>query len=74
MELFIIGKGKKEFLSEKMVCPSETDEKFPLWEAENSMIMSWLLGSMTPEVSNTFMLYPTAAAIWKAIKEMYSKL
>lgn len=73
VELFITGRGKKEYLSETMACPSETDPKFPTWEAENSMIMSWLLGSMIPEVSNTFMLYPTAAAIWGATKEMYSK-
>lgn len=37
------------------------------------MIMSWLLGSMTPEISNSFMLHPTAASIWQATKEMYSK-
>lgn len=35
--------------------------------------MSWLLGSMAPEVSNTFMLYPTVAAIWKASREMFSQ-
>lgn len=73
VELFIVGKGKKEYLSEKMVVPAETDSKFAQWEAENSMIMSWLLGSMTPEVSNTFMLHNTAASIWQATKEMYSK-
>lgn len=50
VELFVTGRGKKEFLSEKMVIPSESDAKFTTWEAENSMIMSWLLGSMTPEV------------------------
>lgn len=73
VELFITGRGKKDYMSEKMVVPSESDGKYLTWEAENSMIMSWLLGSMTPEVSNTFMLYPTAAAIWKAAKDMYSK-
>lgn len=73
VELFITGRGKKDYLSEKMTIPSESDEKFPTWEAENSMIMSWLLGSMTADVSNTFMLYPTTAAIWKATREMYSK-
>lgn len=73
VELFIVGRGKKEYLSEKMVIPSETDEKFATWEAENSMIMSWLLGSMIPEVSNTFMLHQTAASIWTATKEMFSK-
>lgn len=73
MELFITGRGKKEYLSEKMEIPKETDDKFSTWEAENSMIMSWILSSMTPEVGNVFMLYSTAAAIWKAAKDMYSK-
>lgn len=73
VELFITGRGKKEYLSEKMAIPTKTDEKYVIWEAENSMIMSWLLGSMTPEVSNTFMLHETAASIWNATKEMYSQ-
>lgn len=37
------------------------------------MIMSWLLGFMTPDVSNTFMLYPTVAAIWTATREIFSQ-
>lgn len=73
VELFITGRGKEDFLSETTEIPKETDEKFNTWEAENSMIMSWLLSSMTPEISNTFMVYPTAAAIRKATKEMYAK-
>lgn len=56
-----------------MSIPSESSDKYSVWEAENSMIMSWILGSMIPEVGNTFMLYQTAAKIWKATKEMYSK-
>lgn len=73
IELFIVGRGKKEYLSKKMVVPAESDSKFATWEAENSVIMSSLLGSMTPEVSNTFMLHPTAASIWQTTKEMFSK-
>lgn len=72
VELFITGRGKKDYLSGKMVIPAETDAKFSTWEAENSMIMSWLLGSMIPEISNNFMLSSTAAEIWHAAKEMYS--
>lgn len=73
VELFIKGRRKKEYLSEKMEPPNETSDKYAVWEAENSMIMSWLLGSMTPDVSNTFMMYQTAAEIWTATKEMFSK-
>lgn len=37
------------------------------------MIMSWLLGSMTSEISDDFILYDTIADIWTAAAEMYSK-
>lgn len=35
--------------------------------------MSWILESMSPDISETFMLYDTVEEIWKATKEMYSK-
>lgn len=37
------------------------------------MVMSWLLGSMIPEISDDFILYDTATEIWNAAAEMYSK-
>lgn len=73
MELFITGKGKKDHLLGKVVIPAETDVKFQAWEAENSMLMSWILGSMNPDIGETFMLYNTVEEIWRATKEMYSK-
>lgn len=35
--------------------------------------MPWLLHSMKPEISNTFMYLPTVKAIWDSMIQAYSK-
>lgn len=71
--MFIIGRGKDDYLYGDITVPSPTDPRFRQWRSENSMIMSWLISSMTPEIGENFMLYTTAAEIWKAARELYSK-
>lgn len=73
VEMFIVGRGKDDYLYETMTIPPPTDPRFRQWRSENSMIMSWLISSMTPETGDNFMLYTTAAEIWQAAKELYSK-
>lgn len=43
--------------------PAEDDLKYKSWEAENSIVMSWLLHSMQPEISKKYLLLPTAKDI-----------
>ncbi|KAL4362130.1 hypothetical protein GQ457_04G024240 [Hibiscus cannabinus] len=52
--------------------PVPDDPTYNQWLQENSMIMSWLINSMTPEVGVDFLLYDTAHEIWEATKETYS--
>lgn len=73
VELFVMGRGKDDYLYGHMQIPSSTDPLFRQWKTENAMIMSWLISSMTPEIAHNFILYTTAADIWKAAKELYSQ-
>ena len=50
------------------------DVGFDAWDEEDSMVMSWLWNSMTPEISDTCMFLPTAKAIWDALNQTYSKV
>lgn len=43
-----------------------------VWKAENNMVMSWLINSMTTEIGENFLLYTTTWEIWEVIHEMYS--
>ncbi|KAL5843727.1 hypothetical protein ACOSQ3_009718 [Xanthoceras sorbifolium] len=54
--------------------PKEGDPKFDAWDEEDSMVMSWLWNSMSPEISDTCMFLNTAKEIWEAIKQTYSKV
>ena len=38
------------------------------------MVMSWLLHSMQPKISKTYLLPPTAKDIWEAVNKTYSKV
>ncbi|GFZ12770.1 hypothetical protein Acr_23g0011550 [Actinidia rufa] len=50
------------------------DATFAKWDEEDSMIMSWLWNSMTPEVSRTCMFLTTAREVWETIRQTYSKM
>ena len=74
VKLYVQGKGKFGYLSGSMTKPKIEDEGYEKWEAENSMIMSWLVNSMEPSLGRTYLFLPTANAIWSAVKETYSDL
>ena len=70
--IFVCGKGKEDYLTGTAVQPDESSPKFRTWKAENNMVMSWLLNSMTNETGENFMYYKTAKEIWDAARETYS--
>ncbi|KAE8731219.1 Detected protein of unknown function [Hibiscus syriacus] len=74
VKLFIRGRGKFGYLSSTTTKPAEKDEESERWEAENSMIMSWLINSMDPSVGRTYLFLPTAHDIWNVVNETYSDL
>ncbi|KAF7811459.1 Retrovirus-related Pol polyprotein from transposon RE1 [Senna tora] len=71
MIMFITGKGKEDYLTISTK-PQPDDPKFKTWNAENQMVMSWLINSMDLEIGQDFMFFASTAEIWKAAKESYS--
>lgn len=69
--MLIYGKGKYDYLSRKTPVPN-TDQKYKTWQAENNMIMSWPINSMTTKIGEGFLLFSTASKIWEAAHETYS--
>lgn len=67
--LVIRGKGKTGYLTGETQTPDKKDDRYQVWEAENSIVMAWLVNSMNPNIG-----YNTAQEIWNAIQEMYSDL
>ncbi|RDX83661.1 hypothetical protein CR513_35397, partial [Mucuna pruriens] len=52
--------------------PPKDDPKFEAWDDEDSLIMTWLWNSMTPEISPNYMFYSSAREIWENLIETYS--
>ncbi|RVW64351.1 Retrovirus-related Pol polyprotein from transposon TNT 1-94 [Vitis vinifera] len=74
VRIFICGKGKEEYLTGAIVQPKEDDPGYRTWKLENSMVMSWLINSMTNDIGENFMYYGTAKEIWDAARETYSNI
>ena len=72
--MFIRGKGKIGYFTSSIKEPTEEDPKFQTWDADNSMIMSWLVNSMDSEIGQTYLFLPTAKDLWDAVTETYSDL
>lgn len=54
--------------------PSHNDSNYRQWKTENSMVMGWLLNSMTPEISEHFLFLDTTHQIWDALAKSYSEM
>ena len=74
VQLVICGKGKFGYLDGSISQPEPTDPSFPVWDINNSMVMSWILNSMDNSIVEIYLLYPTAKAIWDAVMVAYFDL
>lgn len=71
VRLFLQGNGKEDYMTSNTKQPTKTDSNHAKWKLENSLVMSWLLNSMTNEYGENFMYYSNVAEIWNAAKETY---
>ena len=61
------------YLTGKTVQPKNDDPLHDQWDTDNSTVMSWLLNSMQPDISNGFLFMDTAMEIWDAVAQTYSQ-
>ncbi|XP_071924652.1 uncharacterized protein [Coffea arabica] len=62
------------YLTGETKAPISTDPAYATWDAENSMVMTWLVNSMEEDISSNYMCYSTAQELWENINQMYSDL
>lgn len=58
----------------KVTAPSKDAADYQRWEAEDSIIMAWLINSMEQKIGRTYLFYKTAKKVWDAVQEIYSDL
>ena len=74
MKLFIRGRGKISYLNGTKQAPNYDDPTYHVWDAYNSMILAWLVNSMEPEISQTYMHLSTAKQLLDVVNDTYSDL
>ena len=60
MEMQIAERGKISYIRDKTKPPTESDEGFEKWNAENQNVKRWLLMSMSPDIMRRYLLLPIA--------------
>ena len=61
--MFICGKGRDDYFTGVSMSSAKGDPNFKQWKTENSIVMSWLINSMTNDIGENFLLYETAQEI-----------
>jgi hypothetical protein len=67
VRMYIRGRGKMGYLTGDKIAPAEADLTYATWDAENSMVMTWLVNSMEEDISSNYMCYPTAQELWENV-------
>ena len=74
VQMSIRGKGKIGYLTGEKKALALDDAAYATWDAENSMVMAWLVNSMDEDIASNYMNYSTAKELWDNIHQMYSDL
>ena len=60
MRMYIRGRVKIGYLTGDTKEPAANDANYLVWDAENSMVMTWLVNSMEEDISSKYMSYHMA--------------
>ena len=71
MEMHIAEKEKLSFIRGTSQPPSEKDDGYEKWYADNQKVKRWLLMSMSLEIMKWYILLPTTQDIWKALSKAF---
>ena len=72
VRMYIKGRGKIGYLTGDVKAPEISYPSYGVWDAENSMIMAWLVNSMNEDIGANYMCYSTAKELWDNVSQMYS--
>lgn len=74
VKIVICARGKLGYLTGDLSSPKSTDTSYQQWVVENSLVLSWLINSMEPQISRRYLWFKTAKYVWDATRRMYSDL
>ena len=71
LDMHIVGKKKKGYITGTKVAPVENDPNYDEWKVEDVLVKSWLINSMIDKLMSHFLQCGTAKEVWDAVKRSY---
>lgn len=68
------GKGNVGYLDGSIPIPKKDFATYRSWEAENSVVMAWLINFMEPKIGRIYLYYKTTKDILQTVQVIYSNL
>ena len=68
-----VSKNKMGFLNGTIRTPDANDLLFSAWECCNTLIMSWLLNSLSQSIAQSIIYLDRAVDVWSNLKEQFSQ-
>ncbi|XP_061375054.1 uncharacterized protein LOC133317230 [Gastrolobium bilobum] len=73
MLLALTAKNKLVFVDGSILRPSPNDLLFPSWTRCNSMVISWILNSVTKEIADSLLYFTTGYEVWNDLQTRFSQ-
>ncbi|KAL5854459.1 hypothetical protein ACOSQ4_004261 [Xanthoceras sorbifolium] len=75
MTLALNSKNKLGFVDGSINSPSKTadPENYATWSRCNDMVHSWIINTLSPEISDSVIYYTTANEVWEDLRERFSQ-
>ncbi|GJS40027.1 cysteine-rich receptor-like protein kinase 8 [Tanacetum coccineum] len=71
MMIALNAKNKLKIVTGEMIEPTIDSEERALWERTNDMIISWILNTISDQISNNLNFVNSASALWNEFIEVY---
>jgi hypothetical protein len=73
MSMALSAKNKLGFIDGSLVKLAEDTSEYFVWDRCNNMVLSWILNSMSQEISSSLIYIESAKEMWDDIKERFSQ-
>ncbi|KAM1588797.1 hypothetical protein FF1_027828 [Malus domestica] len=71
ISLALGGRLKLGYVNGSIEAPQPSSTSYGAWHANDQLVMSWILNSMEPKLSELFSYSKFSRILWESIKEMY---
>ncbi|XP_050211821.1 uncharacterized protein LOC126661981 [Mercurialis annua] len=73
MRMCLLSKNKLKFVDGSIQVPAVTDPMHPVWERCNTMVLSWILKSLSPSIAQSILWLDNAVDVWSDLFDRFSQ-